>query len=165
MGSYGRCCGGVRACVSDAAACCGVRRCITSAPVVCGARRGQIRAPPGLGWLLRAPPARSTVSGGVHFQWGSFPHWLLLTTRHAPVAAGAPNFAGITFSGARYDRAAPTGRQTGRRGRIFFCVGMGGMGEGGRVRKMGRGGHGRRQERARWVRMKGREMNDMGRGF
>ena len=25
----------------------------------------------------------------------------------------------------------------------FFCVGMGGMGEGGRVRKMGRGGHGR----------------------
>ena len=40
----------------------------------------------------------------------------------------------------------------------FFCVGMGGMGEGGRVRKMGRGGHGSGQERVRWVRMKGRVM-------
>ena len=52
------------------------------------------------------------------------------------------NFCDHQFSGARYDRAAPTGSQTGRRGRIFFGVGMGGMGEGGRVRKMGRGGHG-----------------------
>ena len=46
------------------------------------------------------------------------------------MSAGAQYFGGMGFSGARYDRAAPTGSQTGRRGRIFFCVGMGGMGEG-----------------------------------
>ena len=43
-GSYGKCCGGVRACVSDAAACCGVRRCSASLPAVCGALQHRICA-------------------------------------------------------------------------------------------------------------------------
>ena len=87
-GSCGKCCEGVGACVSGAAACCGVRHSRASAPVLCGARRGQIRAPPGLGRLLRAPPARRTVSSGVWNQWGSLPHLFLLAAQHATVAAG-----------------------------------------------------------------------------
>ena len=60
-----------------------------------------------------------------------------------PASAGAQNFGGISFSGAWCDQAAPTGNQISRRGRIAGCVGMGGVGEGGRERRKVREGHGR----------------------
>ena len=112
-GSYGKCCGGVRACVSDAAACCGVRRCSASLPAVCGALQHPIRPPPHPICHPNAAPTHTTVSGVVWNQWGSLPHPFLWAVRAAPASAGAPNFAGISLSGAWCDQAAPTGNQTG----------------------------------------------------
>ena len=133
--SYDKCCGGVRACVSDAAACCGVRRCSASLPAVCGALQCRIRPLPGSTCPPKLPPARTPVSSGVCLRWGSLPHPLQMAGRHIPVSAGAQIFEGIRFSGAWCDQAAPTGNQNSRRGRISGCVGMGGVGEGGRERR------------------------------
>ena len=73
-GSYGKCCGGVRACVSDAAACCGVRRCSASLPAVCGALQCRIRPPPCPICHPNAAPTHTTVSGVVWYQWGIGDH-------------------------------------------------------------------------------------------
>ena len=142
-GSCGKCCEGVGACVSGAAACAEVRRCSASLPACCGALQPRIRAAPGPASPQNAAPTDPTVSGGICLRWGSLPHPFLWGVHAVPASGGAPIFALCSFSGAWCDQAAPTGNQTGRRGRIFCCVGMGGMGEGGRLRKVGSGGHGR----------------------
>ena len=142
MSGCGECCGCVRVCESGAAASAGVGRSSASSPGICGALQRRIRPPPCLSSHRKTPPTRTTVSGGSWLRWGSHPHPLLWAGQHIPGAAGSSISEGIRFSGARYDRAAPTGSQIGRRGRISCCGGMEGMGEGGLLRKVGRGGHG-----------------------
>ena len=112
-GSCGKCCEGVGACVSGAAACCGVRRCSASLPAVCGALQCRIRPPPCPTCHPKAAPTDSTVSSGLWGKWGSRPHPLQMAGRHAPEPAGAQIFEGISLSGAWCDQAAPTGNQTG----------------------------------------------------
>ena len=112
-GSCGKCCEGVEACVSGAAACCGVRRCSASLPAVCGALQHPIRPPPHPTCHPNAAPTHTTVSGGICPGWGSLPHPLLWHAHAAPASGGAPIFALCSLSGAWCDQAAPTGNQTG----------------------------------------------------
>ena len=141
-GSCGECCGCIWVRMGGAAACWGMRRSIAGSPAISSALQGRIRPPACPICHSKAAPTNTTVSSGNRVQWGSHPHPLLWAGQHIPGAAGSSISEGIRFSGARYDRAAPTGSQIGRRGRMSCCGGMEGMGEGGLLRKVGRGGHG-----------------------
>ena len=140
-GSCGKCCGCVRVCAGGAAACAGVRRGSASSPWASSIRQARIRPHRHPKPHLKATPTDPTVSGVVWNQWGSLPHPFLWGVHAVPASAGAPIFSLCSLSGAWCDQAAPTGNQISRRGRIYGCVGMGGVGEGEREGREVRRGH------------------------
>ena len=110
--------------------------------LTCSLRRPPVPPTPMPSCHRKSAPADSTVSGGNGARWGSLPHPLLWAGQHVPASAGAQNFWASFFW-----RPVRPGSAHGQPDRLtrpnFIHGGMGGMGEGGRVKRKVRGGHGR----------------------